>query len=351
MRHAKLWIFAALTALTISAQPAFAQEQAKKDEAKKDEAKKDEAKKDEAEKDEAEKEDVFAIPKDANVKQLMAIIEKVKATQPRSLSDALKVLEAMDKASAAILAQVKDKKSDEYNIGYTTSLLVRVLRLQVPGGEEVDVPALYKEAKAYLVTKDQLTPDQAQIAAGIPSALEQVDKKIATEAYATFGALLKKHKNPDFAQFGEMMLGSGRKLNLVGNKMKVQGTTFAGDAFDLADLKGKVVLVDFWATWCGPCLQEIPNIKANFDKYHEKGFEVVGISIDDDRSRLDKFMADNDVPWTILHEKGANNNPTAAYYGVNSIPFMVLVGKDGKVVSVSARGPALDDLLEKLLGE
>jgi thiol-disulfide isomerase/thioredoxin len=213
------------------------------------------------------------------------------------------------------------------------------------------VPAIYKDAKAYLTSKEKLSDEQAQIAATIPQKLEAIDKKLASEAYGVFGKLLKSQKEPRFAQFGEIMLGSGRRLNLVGSKMKVSGTTFAGEPFELDSLKGKVVLVDFWATWCGPCIAEIPNIKANYEKYHEKGFEVVGISIDEDRGRLDKFMADNEMPWTILHEKNEQNNPTATYYGVNAIPFMVLVGKDGKVVSTSARGPALDDLLEKLLGE
>jgi thiol-disulfide isomerase/thioredoxin len=351
MRLTKLWIIATITAFTFSA-PALAQEKATTEKTQADE-KKDakKAKKDGDAKKEDAKDDLFIIPEDADIDQLLAVIKKVKGHQPKSLEEFLKGLETMEKASGGILKEVKDKKSEQYDIAYTTSLLTRMIRMQVPGGEEVDVPAIYKDAKAYLTSKEKLSDEQAQIAATIPQKLEAIDKKLASEAYGVFGKLLKSQKEPRFAQFGEIMLGSGRRLNLVGSKMKVSGTTFAGEPFELDSLKGKVVLVDFWATWCGPCIAEIPNIKANYEKYHEKGFEVVGISIDEDRGRLDKFMADNEMPWTILHEKNEQNNPTATYYGVNAIPFMVLVGKDGKVVSTSARGPALDDLLEKLLGE
>jgi peroxiredoxin len=296
-------------------------------------------------------EDIYKIPDGADVKTLVAIIQRVKSTQPKSLEQFLKGMKTMEKVSTLLLKQVDDKKSEAYHVAVTTSLLTRVVRTQVPDGGDVDLEDLYKDAKKYLTGKDDLTDEQVQIATMIPTALEQLDVKLAAEAYEAFGKLLKKQKDPRFAEFGETMLGSGRRLNLVGNSMRVSGTTFAGQPFDLADLKGKVVLVDFWATWCGPCLREVPNMKKNFAKYHKKGFEVVGISIDGDRSQLDKFMAENEIPWIILHEKDKPQNPVATRYGVNSIPFMVLIGKDGKVISTEARGAVLDELLEQLFAD
>jgi len=114
------------------------------------------------------------------------------------------------------------------------------------------------------------------------------------------------------------------------------------------------ILVDFWATWCGPCVQELPNVQKQYTKYHAKGFEVVGVSLDEDRAMLEKFVADNKLPWPILFEKSEGEgwkHPLATYYGISGIPTVILIGRDGKVVSLDARGEKLGEQLDKLIGE
>ncbi len=117
-----------------------------------------------------------------------------------------------------------------------------------------------------------------------------------------------------------------------------------------AELAGKVVLIDFWATWCGPCRAEIPNIKDNYEKHQREGFEVIGISLDQMSGReLAEFVKKEEVPWTICRDADSSQS-MAAYYGIQGIPQMILVGRDGTVITLNARGSALGPMVEKALG-
>jgi peroxiredoxin len=146
------------------------------------------------------------------------------------------------------------------------------------------------------------------------------------------------------------MEGSARRLDLPGKMLELKGTLLDGKSFDIASLKGKVVLVDFWATWCGYCVEEIPNIRKNYDGYHKKGFEVVGVSADTERADLDKFIAATPLPWLTIHDKDGRN-AALAYYGIASFPTTFLIDREGKVVATEARGEQLPVLLKNLLGE
>lgn len=148
----------------------------------------------------------------------------------------------------------------------------------------------------------------------------------------------------------KMIEGVSRRLRLAGNPLAITGTTLDGKKIDWASYRGKVVLVDFWATWCGPCIKEMPNLKRLYEGYKGKGFEIVGVSIDHDDEAPARFMAKRELPWVCIYEKGIRHQPLADYYGVMSIPLAILVGRDGKVISTSAQGPELERLLEELLG-
>jgi len=141
------------------------------------------------------------------------------------------------------------------------------------------------------------------------------------------------------------------RLKVGAEPLPISGKDLSGKAVTLAEYKGKVLLLDFWATWCGPCVAELPNVIAAYGKYHSKGFEIVGISLDqaDARPKLEKFIADKKMPWRQIYDGKFWEAANAQAYGVQSIPFTLLIGKDGKIAAVGARGEALDPAIDAAL--
>ena len=117
----------------------------------------------------------------------------------------------------------------------------------------------------------------------------------------------------------------------------------------IAARRGHVVLVNFWATWCGPCVGEMPNVIAAYKKYHTQGFEIVGVSLDQSRPALTGFIAQNKMPWRQVFDGRGWGSAVPREYGVQAIPFGLLIGRDGKIAAVDVRGPALTAALQQAL--
>ncbi|MBS1647792.1 MAG: AhpC/TSA family protein [Bacteroidetes bacterium] len=124
-----------------------------------------------------------------------------------------------------------------------------------------------------------------------------------------------------------------------------------GKMVSLNSYKGKVVLVDFWASWCGPCRAENPNVVAAYQKYHPKGFEILGVSLDQNKDKWLQAISNDNLTWTHISDLKGWGNEAAKKYGVTSIPFNVLIDKEGKIIAKGLRGKALDDELAKIFGE
>ncbi|MEC8691088.1 MAG: TlpA disulfide reductase family protein [Verrucomicrobiota bacterium] len=160
--------------------------------------------------------------------------------------------------------------------------------------------------------------------------------------------------HPDAARFGGFIDQLGGQLNTpaVGDVMDIKFTGLDGKETDLAKMKGKVVLIDFLATWCGPCIAELPNVLKAYEEYNDKGFEIIGISLDNakDEDKLRTFVKDKKMTWPHAFDGQGWRNSLAKKFGISSIPATFLIGKDGKVVSTNLRGPALSKAVKKELG-
>lgn len=184
--------------------------------------------------------------------------------------------------------------------------------------------------------------------------------RLAQTLKAKFG----KASDPMFAGMVNRLADTAEiRLKLVGQALDITGQIAGGGKFDWAKYRGKVVLIDCWASWCGPCKDEIPNVLEAYNKYHAKGLEVVGINFDEDPEDLARFFSSvpdsfqvPKLPWvSVVQDKPENSgmeaDPNAKALGVNSIPFMLLVDRDGKVVATQTRGPKLMRELAKLFPE
>lgn len=121
------------------------------------------------------------------------------------------------------------------------------------------------------------------------------------------------------------------------------------NAINLSSLKGKVVLIDFWASWCGPCRAAIPNVIKLYDKYKANGFEVFGVSIDSKKTDWLKAIINDKIKYTQVMDKDGWNSAVAEKYGVYSIPSTFLLDKTGKVVAVDLDGEELEKKVKALL--
>ncbi|MBL0742988.1 TlpA family protein disulfide reductase [Chryseolinea sp. Jin1] len=139
------------------------------------------------------------------------------------------------------------------------------------------------------------------------------------------------------------------KKTKVGNGfIDFKQTDLDGKTVSLSSYKGNYVLLEFWASWCGPCRQENPNLKKEYELYKDKGFQVLGVSLDDNATKWKKAIEKDGLPWAHVSDLKGWNNEAAVQYGVRAIPANFLIDPQGKIIARNLRGEELAKKLEEI---
>lgn len=300
--------------------------------------------------------DRFAIPQSDEVSALVSFVKTLRSIRPE-LGPALdeydeKAPAAIRKACERILELDKNEDSPARKLARHEMLIFRVNDLASSHDVTAEQRKTLAADCAQILKDSERLPADAELATTLATTFEEfAPADEAKELYESLGELFVRNTNDAIALRGQYLLGAARRLDVVGKPFELSGQTADGADFEIASMKGKYVLVVFWATWSGHCLDDIPNLKRNYQAYRNRSFEIVGVNVDEDRDTLDSFLKKNALPWLTLHDDQAGSeHPAAIHYGVASYPTSFLLDPNGRVMATDLRGKSLNRKLAQLCG-
>tara|TARA_B100000768_G_scaffold144615_1_gene137203 strand:+ start:317 stop:1441 length:1125 start_codon:yes stop_codon:yes gene_type:complete len=218
-----------------------------------------------------------------------------------------------------------------------------------------DLTAKYKAVEANLnaYEKDFMSSNpQSYVATLILERLVTTKAMRSSEAKLIFNGFDPKIKSSVSGKKVEAIINVPTNPTAIGEVAPVfEGPTPTGELVSLASLKGKVTIIDFWASWCRPCRIENPNLVRLYNRMHDKGLEIVGVSLDKNQSSWARAIEDDGLSWNHVSNLKYWQDPIALLYGVRSIPAAFVLNKDGVIVAKNLRGAQLDAKIEELLNE
>jgi thiol-disulfide isomerase/thioredoxin len=257
----------------------------------------------------------FADGTNAVINDLNAVVAKVNAkiqkgaTTEKDYADELKAFDVL-------YAKYKNLKTDDVAEILSMKAGIYLEVIDAPSGDPEKAAEVFQQIKRDL--------PETKAGKGVDEIMASLKPSIEAERIRS--TLVEGAKFPDFDE-----------------------KDVAGKPLSIASYKGKVVLVDFWATWCAPCVAELPNVIATYQKYHGKGFEIIGVSLDEDQPTLERFLEENKVTWQQFFDGKQWSNKLAVKYGVNVAPTTYLLDGGGKIIAKNLRGADLEAAVAKAL--
>ena len=206
----------------------------------------------------------------------------------------------------------------------------------------------FHRAAAEYLTKFNAHPMAVQVR---EAQMQVIESFQTTENDALLEQIAAGTDKSSAAKAKQMLEKRARMAALKTKPVELKFTATDGSEVDLAMLRGKVVLLDFWASWCGPCISEMPNVVATLDKFHEKGFEILGISLDQEKPAMEATMKRLKMSWPQYFDGTGWENKISKEFGITSIPAAWLLDKKGMIRETNVRGEELGKAVERLLAE
>jgi thiol-disulfide isomerase/thioredoxin len=324
----------------------------------------------------AAKPDPYVVP-DGTPKELVQYIKKLLPTPVHSAAEMTKKRQALVQAAEKVLAGRPEEADLDFAVQIKLQLLelkkwtefaeqlkkdgrgkqarwVRGIQMQVDlqnaaRGGPLKLKKMLAEAAQFL---QEEPPQQSDVlVAGLAGKLAEDtrDYQLTAETYRQSAKAFAVSKDEKLLEYSKLFEGIARRYDLPGNEIKVEGKLPDGQPFDWTRYKGKVVLVNFWASWDGTSVADLSKLQKLYDAYNAKGFDIVSVSCDHRAADLQKFLKEKKLSWAVVYG-GDKPGPTPAYYGVQKVPLNILVGRDGKVITLEARGLKLKTELATLFG-
>ena len=196
-------------------------------------------------------------------------------------------------------------------------------------GDILEAMGRYEDMLETFEEAEQLYPGERFILSRLAYVYERLGNRELAEAY-------RRKADPTYELIGKPV-------------PDFSATDLDGNPISLQDYRGKVVLLDFWAVWCGPCIVEMPNLKKVYNTYKDAGFDIIGISLDNDETKLRDYLKENDILWRQVFSGEGWMNPVAQQYGIRAIPAPWLIDREGNLITHKARGHDLERLVAEAL--